>query len=64
MICTAAWCGAFQVLGHITAGRRLRHPEGCPDAVHQAMQRCWSDTPELRPAFGGGKGLVALLSQL
>ena len=55
---------ALQVLGHLKAGRRLRHPEGCPDAVYQAMQRCWSDTPELRPAFSSAEGLVALLSKL
>ena len=55
---------AAQVLGHITAGRRLRHPECCPDEVYEIMERCWSATPDLRPAFNGDKGLVALLSEL
>ena len=54
----------MKVLGQIMAGKRLRHPAGCPDAVYDVMQRCWSTTPELRPAFNGDKGLVALLSEL
>ena len=55
---------SVQVLGQIMAGKRLRHPAGCPDAVYDVMQRCWSATPELRPAFNGGEGLVAILSNL
>jgi len=53
-----------EVLGHIKAGKRLRHPAGCPDAVYHIMQQCWSTKHNLRPAFNGSQGLEALLSQL
>ena len=42
-----------EVLGHVRAGRRLRHPAGCPGEMYHIMERCWSATPELRPAFNG-----------
>lgn len=32
-------------------GRRLPHPEGCPEPVYELMRRCWEQTPERRITF-------------
>ena len=38
---------ALRILG----GERLARPEGCPQAVHDTMQRCWAADPVSRPTF-------------
>lgn len=35
----------------VSGGKRLKQPEGCPDAAYQLMKRCWSIKPSQRPGF-------------
>ena len=41
------------IIGYeVQKGTRPFHPSGCSEDVYGLMLRCWSETPEDRPAFG------------
>ncbi|XP_068445642.1 tyrosine-protein kinase JAK1 [Clinocottus analis] len=42
-------------------GKRLPHPEGCPEPVYELMRRCWETAPDLRITF---KRLVEDLTKM
>eukprot|EP01137_Pigoraptor_chileana_P024785 Opistho-2@93286 len=39
------------IAAYLAQGRRMSAPEGCPVAVHAAMEACWRKHPETRPNF-------------
>ena len=39
-----------------------RRPDGCSDALHEAMTSCWRPSPKARPTFSSLRGTIKLLT--
>ncbi|KAM6980712.1 macrophage-stimulating protein receptor [Aplochiton taeniatus] len=42
---------AYDITHFLCKGRRLPHPQFCPDALYSIMLQCWDPEPDLRPSF-------------
>ncbi|XP_042305597.1 macrophage-stimulating protein receptor isoform X2 [Sceloporus undulatus] len=41
----------YDITRYLLQGRRLPHPEYCPDSLYSIMLNCWTPSPEERPSF-------------
>ncbi|XP_059144020.1 hepatocyte growth factor receptor-like [Physella acuta] len=41
----------WDIIRYLKAGRRMPHPNYCPDQLYEIMQNCWAENPSDRPTF-------------